>query len=195
MPNLCSVPSFIRGQWRSVECHGLLLPGQHLLIFPLSQTLAQCSKIAVAYFDVETGCIDHLVMLTGIEDWNGQSVLAFWRSWGYKVVSGSFNVRLRIPSELRAAVFLLILAHHHFLFSGVERLEVLPGTQVKCLPVTSTLLHLVTQERPFFLRTTSRELRKPSDVSLGSSPTLLLLFLPAWLSDPLSPRLPPPWHA
>lgn len=33
--------------------------------------------------------------------------LAFCRSWGYKGVSGSFNVGLRIPSELRAAVFLL----------------------------------------------------------------------------------------
>lgn len=79
-----------------------------------------------------------------IEAWHGQGGLAFWRSWGFKGVSGSFSVRPRIPSELRAAVFLLGLARHRFLFSGVEWLEVLPSTQVKCLRVTSMLLHLVT---------------------------------------------------
>lgn len=145
MPSLCSVPSFIWGQWRSMECHGLIPPGKHLLIFPLSRTLAQCSKIFVDYFDVENWTCRPSGDFDSIEAWNGQGGLAFWRSWGYKGVSGSFNVRLRIPSELRGAVFLLGLARHHLLFSGVEWLEVLPGTQMKCLPMTSTLLHLVTQ--------------------------------------------------
>lgn len=78
-----------------MECHGLLLPGQPLLIFPLSRTLAQCSKNICCFFcrrnwtDRPSGDVDR-----------------FWRSWGYKGVSGSFNVRLSIPSGLRAAVFL-----------------------------------------------------------------------------------------